>query len=137
MSTFNEMMQKWVNTDYDTLVALAKEAVVRVMPACKRVDPKYNGNYMLTALLLSAVGADGVFSGLENKMLQDVMGLDEEDVKKLISMYDRRMADLADNFADNMSGDTKADVIMLVSAFASVDERINAEETAFIKKLFA
>ena len=137
MSTFNEMMQKWVNTDYNTLVSLAKEAVVRLLPACKAVDTQYNGNYMLAALLLSAVAADGVLTGLENKMLQDVMGLSEDEVQTLIKMYDSRMADLADHFADNMSDDTKADAIMLITAFASVDEKISKEETAFIKKLFA
>ena len=137
MSTFNELMQKYVNTDYEVLVDLAKEAVSRLMPHCKKVDPDHNGFYMLTALVLSAVGADGVLTALESKMLGDVLGLDKEGIQKLIDMYDSRMPELADYFADNMGDDTKADAIMLVTTIASVDEKIGKEETAFIKKLFA
>ena len=136
MSSFSELMQKYVNTDYEVLVDLAKEAVHRLMPYCKAVDPDHNGNYMLTSLLLTAIGADGKLTALENKMLQEVMGLSNEEVQKLIGMYDSRMPELADYFADNMSDDTKADTIMLITLFAAVDETICKEETAIIRKLF-
>ena len=137
MSSFNELMQKYVNTDYEVLVDLAKEAVRRLMPYCKKVDPDHNGNYMLASLILSAIGADGVLTTLESKMLSDVMGLNTEEIKKLIAMFDNRMADLADHFADNMNADTKADTLMLITVLAAVDEKISKEETAFIKKLMA
>jgi hypothetical protein len=137
MSSFNELMQKYVNTDYEVLVDLAKEAVRRLMPYCQKVDPDHNGNYMLASLILSAIGADGVLTTLESKMLSDVMGLNTEEIKKLIAMFDNRMADLADHFADNMNADTKADTLMLITVLAAVDEKISKEETAFIKKLMA
>lgn len=136
MSTFNELMQKYVNTDYEVLVDLAKEAVKRLKPHCKAVDPDHDGNYMLASLVLSAIGADGVLSALESKMLGDVLGLNKDEIQKLIGMYDSRMPELANHFADNMSEDTKADAIMLVTTIASVDEKIGKEETAFIRKLF-
>ena len=60
MATFNELMQKMVNTDYEDLVSLAQEAANRLMPHCKAVDIEYDGFFMLTALILSAIGADGV-----------------------------------------------------------------------------
>lgn len=136
MSTFNELMQKYVNTDYEVLVDLAKEAVKRLMPYCRTVDPDHNGNYMLASLILSAIGADGTLTVLESKMLGDVMGLNKEEIQKLIGMYDSRMPELANHFADNMSEDTKADAIMLITTIASVDEKISKEETALIRKLF-
>lgn len=136
MSSFNELMQKYVNTDYEVLVDLAKEAVCRLMPYCKAVDPDHDGCYMLSSLILSAIGADGKLTQLESKMLQDVMGLDKDSIQKLIGMYNSQMADLVDHFADNMGDDTKADTIMLITVFASVDEKISKEETAFIRKLF-
>ena len=136
MSSFNELMQKYVNTDYEVLLDLAKEATKRLMPYCEAVDPEHNGFYMLTALVLSAIGADGVLTALEHKMLCDVFGLDNDAVKKLISMYDSKMVELADYFADHMGADTKADAIMLITIFAAVDEKISKEETQFIRKLF-
>ena len=136
MTTFNELMQKYVNTDYPVLVDLAKEAVNRLMPACKSVDPEHNGCFMLASILLSAIGADEVLTALEKKMLCDVMGLDDSGVQKLISMYDSKMPGLVDHFVDNMGEDLKADTIMLITVFAAVDEKISREETAFIRKLF-
>lgn len=136
MASFNELMQKHVNTDYEVLVDLAKEAVKRLIPPCQKVDPEHDGFYMLSSLILTAIAADGTLTALERRMLRDVMGLDDAAVTKFISMYDSRMAELANHFADNMGEDTKADACMLITTIASVDEKICKEETAFIRKLF-
>lgn len=134
---FNELMQKWVNTDYPELVEMAKMAVGHLMPACKAVDEKYNGNYMLTSLILTAIGADGVLTALEAKLLGEVLGLDQDGIQKLIKLYDKDMAELADKFADNLGDEVKAHALMLITAIAAVDEKISREETALIKKLMA
>lgn len=134
---FNELMQKWVNSDYNELAEMAKIAVVKLMPACKAVDEQYNGNYMLASLVLTAIGADGVLTALESKLLGDVLGLNQDGVQKLIKMYDSRMADLANHFVDNLGIDVKADALMLITAIAAVDEKISREETGLIKKLLA
>ena len=136
MTSFNELMQKYVNTDYQVLVDLAKEAVSRLKVPCRTVDPDNDGNYMLCSLVLSAIGADGILSALEKKMLSDVLGLNEGEIQKLISMYDSRMPELSDYFVDKMGEDIKADAILLITTIASVDEKICKEETAFIRKLF-
>ena len=134
---FNELMQKWVNTDYPELVEMAKMAVGHLMPACKAVDQKYGGNYMLSALVLTAIGADGVLTSLEADLLGDVLGLDKDGIQKFIKMYDSEMADLADKFADNLGDEVKAHALMLITAIAAVDEKISREETNLIKKLMA
>ena len=136
MSTFNELLQNFVNKDYPELRDLAMEATVRLKVPCRAVDPEYDGNYMLCSLILSAIAADGVLTALEKKLLSDVLGLDESGIQTMISMYDSQMPDLVDHFVDNMGDDTKADAIMLITAIASVDEKISREETAFIRRLF-
>lgn len=136
MATFEELMQKFVNSDYDVLLGLGKEAVSRVLPKCKAVDAENNGFFMLSSIVLSAIAADGYLTALEKKLLNEVLGLDEETTQKFIQMYDSRMVELTDTFCDNLDADTKADVIMLVTIVASVDEKISREETAFIKRLF-
>lgn len=136
MGSFNELMQKYVNTDYDTLVSFAMEAVNRLLPACKKVDPDHNGYYMLTSLILSAIAVDGKLSPLESKMLSEVCNLDNAGIQKMIGMYKSDMVGLANYFADNMGEDAKADAIMLITTFAAIDEKICKEETAFIRRLF-
>lgn len=135
MDSFNDFLQKYVNTDYEDLVSLAREAVARLMPVCKQVDPDHDGFYMLASLVLSALAADGKLTALEKKMLCDLFGMDDAGIKKLLGMYDSRMVDLADHFVDNMSADTKADALILICALAAVDEDICAEEAALIHKL--
>ena len=136
MSTFNELMQKYVNTDYPVLLDLAKEAIRRLTPACKQVDPQHDGYYMLASIILSAVGRDGVLTGLEKKLLMESTGMTDAEVGKFLKMYDPQMPDLVNYFCDNMGDDLKADAIMLVTIFAAVDEKISKEETDFIRKLF-
>ena len=136
-NTFNELMQQLVNEDYDTLVALAQKAMVNLLPTCKKVDADNDGFLMLSSLVLSAIGADGTLTSLERTFLGDVMGLSDEDISKYIKMYNSRMAELADHFADNLGSDVKAHAIMLITCICACDEKISKDETAFIKKLFA
>ncbi len=136
-TTFNELMQKYVNSDYSTLVNLAQKALVNLIPVCKKVDADNDGFMMVSSIILSAIGADGVLSVLEKKFLGDVLGLDNDTVSKYIKMYNSKMADLVDHFADSLSTDIKADTVMLVCCVAACDEKISREETAFIRKLMA
>ena len=136
MASFNELMQKYVNTDYPVLLDLAKESIRRLTPACKQVDPEHDGYYMLSSIILSAVGRDGTLTALEKKLLVEATGIQEAQVSKFLAMYDPRMPELVNHFCDNMGKDLKADTIMLVTIFAAVDEKICKEETEFIRKLF-
>lgn len=137
MATFNELMQKMVNEDYDTLVKFAQASLVRVMPQCKAVDKEHDGMFMAVSLILTAIAADGVLTGLEKRFLADALGMDKDTVQKFIALYDSRMDELVDKFADSLSTEGKADVMMLVTCVAAVDEKISKDETAFIKKLMA
>ena len=137
MTSFEELMQKYVNTDYDVLRNLAKTAVERLMPMCRRVDPEHNGNYMLASIVLSAIATDGTISPLEQRMLKDVLGLDDAGIQALVKMYQSDMVGLTDHFCDKINEDVKADTIMLVTCFAAVDEKIAREETALIRTLFS
>lgn len=137
MATFNELMQKYVNEDYSTLVAFSQKALANLIPVCKKVDPDNDGFMMVSSLVLSAIGADGTLTALERKFLGDVLGLSDENISKYIKMYNSRMADLVDHFADSLTTDIKADTAMLIICICACDEKISREETAFIRKLLA
>lgn len=137
MATFNELMQKMVNSDYDVLVGVAKESLVRLLPKCEKVDKEYKGTFLATSIILTAIAADGYLTGLEKKMLKDTLNLDDSAIQKFIDLYDSRMVELVDSFADAMDTETKAEIMTLVTAVAAVDEKISKDETAFIKKLLS
>lgn len=134
---FNALMQKFVNKDYSELLALAKEAMVRVMPACKVVDEEHEGMAMLTAILLSAVAADGKLTGLEAKFLCELTGLDANGVDKLTDLYTGQMVNATDILADNCPAELKADILMLITCLAACDETISRDENAFIRQVMA
>jgi len=60
MATLNEILQQYVNADYETLVAVAQKALVNLMPVCKQIDPDNEGVLMASSIILAAIGADGV-----------------------------------------------------------------------------
>lgn len=134
---FGALMQEFVNKDYDELLALAKQAVTRVLPVCKTVDEQNNGIGALTAILLSSVAADGKLTRLEAQFLSDITGLDAAGVDKLTDMYTGKMVELTDLLADKFSQETKADIMVLVTCLAACDETISREETAFLRQILA
>lgn len=134
---FGALMQEFVNKDYDELLALAKQAVTRVLPVCKTVDEQNNGIGALTAILLSSVAADGKLTRLEAQFLSDITGLDAAGVDKLTDMYTGKMVELTDLLADKFSQETKADIMVLVTCLAACDETISREETAFLRQIMA
>ena len=137
MADFNEMMQNMVNKDYDELVEFGKIALGKIMPVLTAVDTENEGMFALTSVILSAIGADGKLSALENQWLKDVIGLSDEAIDNLIKLYSSKMEDLTDALFDNAPTDFKGDLMMFVLSILAVDEKISKEETAFVKKLFA
>lgn len=130
-----DTLQNLVNKDYDELLGFAKIALGKLLPACQAVDKENNGVLMATSIILSAIGADGKLSAIEKKFLHDLLDLTDDQIDTYIGMYDSRMAELTDQFADALTPELKANVIMLVASVAACDETISADETAFIKKL--
>ncbi len=134
---FNELLQGFVNKERDELVYIAKRAIGELLPTCKKVDPEHEGYYMMTSIVLTAIGADGTLTQKEREFLREVLEQDDETISQFIKIYNKGMFDLVDNFADKLGADIKAHVLMLVLSVVSCDETISREETAFVKKLLA
>ncbi len=137
MADFNQMMQDFVNKDYDEPVSFGKIALGKIMPVLEAIDTEHKGMFMLTSIILASVGADGTLTALENKWLKDVMGLTDETIDNMLKLYSSKMEDLTDALFDNAPQEFKGDLMMFVLSILSVDEKISKEETAFVKKLFA
>ena len=120
MATLNEVLQKYVNLEYEELVSTAQQALVNVLPVCKKVDPQNNGIAVATAIILSALAADGVLTGLEKRFLGDALGMNNETVQKMIGLYTSSMVELVDKLADAAGADVKADILTLVICVAAV-----------------
>lgn len=135
MATFNELMQEYVNKDYFEIVAEARKITPSLLDVCKVIDEENNGVFALTAIILSAIGADGKISAKEQKFLCDVFDFDNDTIDKMISLYTGKEEDFADRLVDAMPDEAKAGFIHFVVLIAACDETISREETAFIAKL--
>ncbi len=133
--TFNDFLQQFVNREYSELVSIAKTAIGKLHPACVAVDKDNDGFFMMTSIILTAIGADGTLTEKERALLRDVLEISDEAISKYIKLYDKKMVDLVDSFADNLSEDIKSHVMMLVLSIMCSDEKISKEETALIRKL--
>ena len=135
MTKFDELMQKYVDTDRDTLVKLAQSSLVKLRPVFKQVDPKNDGAVMFIATILAAVAADGVLSGKEKLFLCDVLGSTEAKIDEMVNLYNGAEGDLLDKLADALNDELKFEVVNLVASIAACDETIKREEAAFIHKI--
>lgn len=135
MPTFEEILQNYVNLDYDSLVNIAKQSANNLLPVCALVDKDNKGVMLLSCVILAGIGADGKLSAKEYQFLSDVLGLNDETIDGFIKMYDAQMVDVVDNFADNLNVSTKADTVTLLTAVAACDETISREETALLRKI--
>lgn len=143
---FNELLQQYVNKDYEELCRLTGQAGLAVTEACKELaqqmpsvegsDPETTANYLLTCLVTCTVMADGEVSELERKLLSDVFLLDEENVMVLVNLYSPKLAEGSKLLSSHMNEDDRTDVMMLCTAIAAVDETISKEEVAFLRSLF-
>lgn len=137
MSSFNELLQSYVNRDYDDLVDLARSAVDDLMPMLQRTQTEVNAGVLVYSAIMAAVAADGKLTPLENKFLRDVLSFTDEEINIMLNNYYSGIADAVDAFFDNATTDIKAAMLVLVTATAAIDEKISREETAYIKRLMA
>lgn len=135
MATFEDMMQMYVNADYDELVELAEEAMEELIPFCERIDDDNGGFDLLAMIVLVAIYADGAVAPLERRLLVDGLGMEPDVAAGFLDMYDPGMVDVVFNLADCADEDEFAAMLSLITTFAAVDEHISAEEVSLIRAL--
>lgn len=135
MANFKDILQTYVNADYDTLVEIAQRALTELLPACKEVDPDNDGFLMVSSIILTALAADDVLTSLERKFVCDVLGITNEKFDRFLKLYNDGLEDYVDKFADTLDGDVKENTRILILAVAACDEKITIDESDFIKKI--
>ncbi len=133
--TFEELMQDYVNEDYSVLVATAKKTFNEFYPVCKQIDKENDGFVLVTAIILSAVGADGKLTALETQFLKDVIGLTDDTIDNLIKLYTGKEEAVIDDIVDRLDDDLKVSIVTFVCCLCACDETIKREESAYIRRL--
>ena len=134
---FDELLQDYVNQDYDTLLRLAKNKIDELYPVFKRHAP--DGAVSLMAGLISTcVAVDGTFSELEYEFLGEILGVyDYRQLKDYIqNFYNEEAQETTKELVDTLQGKDKTNMLTICLCVCAVDETIKREETALLRKLF-
>ncbi len=138
--TFAELMQDFVNTPYNNLVATARNSLNEVYPAVKSFfdgDDDYTAKFFLIAIG-ACVGTDGKMTTLEAQFARDVIGdsMTDDFLSQVASAYgDAESKGLVNKIVDSLDHESKVALCAFCCAFCAVDETISREECAFIAAL--
>ena len=133
----NEILQDFVNEPYETLVDMAKAAIVDLTPVFDKVADDGQGAKFIVPFFATSLAVDGKLSDLEYKFVCDIFGdLTYDEVKDLVEAhYSDKMVALVDDLADSCPVELKSKLLTLCCCFLAVDETISRDEVAFVYKL--
>lgn len=138
MASFQEILQKYVNLDYEELVTLAKKNLAKVMPYFNSIAKDRKGVLICITFISACLAADGELSSLEIRFVNDVTNsqLTREELFNIAQKFINGGAfDLADEVYDACPAEVRNDLLSFCLCFCAVDETISANEVAFIKRL--
>ncbi|MBE6763982.1 MAG: hypothetical protein E7553_06510 [Ruminococcaceae bacterium] len=135
--TLDELLKDFLDKSYEELVALGKVAYADIDPVVRAIDAENDGYVMMTSVILSAIGADGTLTALENRFLKDVFGFNDAKIDALLMLYNNQTEDMTDMLFDHAEEEFQASLLTFVMCILAVDKEITREETAFVLKLLA
>lgn len=138
MQLLNEILERYLEYDYDELVRRAEKDVEILLPVFDKLASDHNGRPYIMIFMCTALASDGYFSNTEYKFINDLMGFDREYAEKLIEKHkDVRAIELSDRVFDLCNESIKAVLVDFCLCFLAVDNEIADKEREFIARLLA
>lgn len=133
----NDVLQDFVNEDYNTLLGMARAAIADILPVFNELAPEGDGASGLIALFATSLAVDGKLTEKEYQFVCDLLGeRSYDDVKGLVAAhYNAKTIDLVDKLVDEFPIEMKSKLLTFCCCFLAVDETISREEVAFVTKL--
>lgn len=142
MANFNELMQRFVNESYDSLLTLANSAFADLSEHLKKFfhnAPDYSAQSILL-LTATCLGADGKLTALEHRFVNELLNANHsyDSLMSTISqLYSAENVEIVDKLTDTLDANARTSLLTLALCFLAVDEAITRDEAAFISKLIA
>jgi hypothetical protein len=131
-----EILQDYVNKDYQELVSLAAQSFDVLYPAFVEAFGKDDATLMVASFMASSLSADGSLSQRETQFICDLLGADASFAQNLYNLDGQGQAsDLADKIFDSVPEQFKSHLLNLCLCFLACDETISRTEVAFIVRL--
>lgn len=139
MADINELLQKYVDMDYDQHVFFANESIATMKDGLNELfGDDENVAKILLVVVAACLGTDNKLTSLESRFLSDVLGVPhnyQDNLNMVAALGDDESRDMLDTLVDQLSGDAQAALLSFCLTFMAVDETISREEVSFIKRL--
>jgi hypothetical protein len=138
MANLNQLLQKYVNMDYDELLGLAKFSLSQFIGTIVDSTGATGASKIVAVMTAACLGADGKLTALENKFFNDLLDCDDsyaDNLDFVQNLGTDEARQLVDGMVDRMSSEEKAAAVSFCLCFLAVDETITRDEVAFIDRL--
>lgn len=139
MANINELLQKYVDMDYDQHLFFANASIDTMRGSLKELfGDDANVAKILMVVVAACLGADNKLTSLESRFLSDLLGMPhnyQDNLNMVAAIGDDESRDMLDTLVDQLSGDAQAALLSFCLTFMAVDETISREEVSFIKRL--
>lgn len=136
-----KMLQEIVDLSDEEKLSLIADSYTNLFPVLTQIDKENHGLALLTAILASAVNADGKMNVSELAVVASVLStlnieVPLEDIVKLMSIHrNSQNYDMIHALAKALPNELRSHLITLVMAISAIDDTIDKSEVAYILDL--
>ena len=143
--TVNELLQEWVNTDYDTLLAAGADARFRLKPYIDIfADENSSGarekfafeRETVSYIIANAVFADREITETEKSFIRDLFGFDEEKLCQAVKLSAEDNRRIFDMFVDSLDRKGTGALLDLLTSIAACDCTIPSSEKGLLLEIY-
>lgn len=136
---FEELLQNYVNADFDTLASIAKDCIDELYPVFEQsCDSKDAPALLILGTIATCIASDGKFTELEYEFLAEISGkYNYQDLKNFVSEFrSLKSVNATKRIIDSLDGEDKQRLLTVCLCVCAVDETIKREETELLDLLF-
>lgn len=143
--TVNELLQEWVNTDYDTLLAAGGNALFRLRP-CIDIFADENSSdakekfaferETVLYIVATAVFADRKITDTEQKFIADLFGFDKSTLDRAVTLSAEDNRRIFNMFTASLDRKGKGALLDLLTSIAACDCTIPSDEKGLLLEVY-
>lgn len=137
MATLKETFEQYTELSRATLLSKAGRSMTTALDHLRRIK-EGNENELLSAIIASALGADGAISKEETDFLEELFltSLSEKKLSSLSARFEsEKMRAAVDHMVDSLDKDGKRAICTLCLCILASDRKLLPEENAFLIRL--
>lgn len=143
--TVNELLQQWVNTDYETLLAAGAKALFKLKPHIDIFADRNSSDAKekfaferetVSYIIASAVFADREVTETERRFIADLFGFNEAALQEAIRLSFEDNRHIFNSFVDSLDRNSKGALLDLLTSIAACDCTIPSSEKGLLLEIY-